>query len=287
MKIAYLITAYNNYEHLNKLINALDENNASFFIHIDKKVEMPENIQENKKIKFIKRIKVWWGGWSHMQAILNLMTEAAKYKSDYYILLSGTDYPIRQNSFLYNKLNEGGEYINILKGFQTHKPENRIKKYYFDCFDRRNENSFKTKIFLFLEKFKSKIMTKKNYPFKEIYHGSTWWALSQNCVSYTLEYIKNNPEYVNFFKTSWCPEESFIQTILGNSKYLSECKNNLTFTDWSGIPAPVVLREEHIDLFKNRLEFDGSYGKYTPFFARKFSDNKNNLIERIEKDLRY
>lgn len=286
MKLAYLITAYSNYVHLDKLIKALEEKNSIFFIHIDKKVDMPKNIMENKKIIFVKRVNVSWGGWSHQLAIINLMKEAISYNFDYYILLSGTDYPIRANSFLYNKLKEGGEYINIIKGFQTHKPESRIKYYYYDCFDRRNKYSLKTKFFLGLEKLQRRIITKHNYPFKEVFHGSTWWALSHSCITFTLTFIKNNPKYINFYKTSWCPEESFIPTILGNSEFLKKCKGNLTYTDWSTNPAPAIINKEHLKQFKNQLKFKGSYGSYTPFFARKFHDKSKDLIEQIERELR-
>jgi hypothetical protein len=286
MKIAYLITAFNNYELLEKLIKALDDSEVGFFIHIDKKSIMPKNIWGNKKIFFVKRIKVWWGGWSHQQAIINLMNEACKNKFDYYVLCSGTDYPIRPNTFLYNKLEEGGEYINVVKGFQSHKPESRIKFYYFDCFDRRKTSSRKTRFFLTLEKLLQKIITKHNYPFAEIFHGSTWWALSDNCVAYILTFIKNNPKYVNFYKTSWCPEESLIQTIIGNSEFSYKCRGNLTYTDWSTYPAPAMINNGHLIQFTNNLEFESSYGKYSPFFARKFSDKSLYIIDQIEKELR-
>ena len=144
----------------------------------------------------------------------------------------------------------------------------------------------KTIFFLILERFQRIIITKNNYPFKEVFHGSTWWALSHNCVTYLLTFIKNNPKYVSFYKTSWDPDESFIHTIIGNSEFINECKNNLTYTDWSKKPAPAIIDKEHITQFKNQIEFEETYGKYTPFFARKFIDKSNNLIELIEKELR-
>jgi hypothetical protein len=285
MRIAYLITAFHQFGHLKRLIKALDEENVSFFIHIDKKAEMPKNLFA-PNITYIRRIPVWWGGWSHQEAILNLIREAINSHFDYYVLLSGTDYPIRPNSFLYSKLNDGGEYINIIKGFQSHKPESRIKYYHYDCFDRRNINSLRTKVFTLLEKYQKKLIVKRKYPFKEIYHGSTWWALSQNCVVYILDYIKTHPEYVNFHKTGWCPEESFIPTIVGNSAYLDNCKGNLTYTDWSTNPAPAMINSSHLKEFKLRKKFESPYGIYSPFFARKFSDASKNLIEQVEKELR-
>ena len=105
MKIAYLITAYANYEHLKRLVEALDDEVCPhFYIHIDLKSKLPHDLKSFKNVKFIKRHKVWWGGWSHQKAINALMRAAYASGYDHYILLSGSDYPVRPNSFLYDKL---------------------------------------------------------------------------------------------------------------------------------------------------------------------------------------
>ena len=286
LRIAYIITAYSSFKHLAKLIESLCYGNILIFIHVDKKYNMPSKINKCDLVIFIKRIKVWWGGWSHQKAIINLMLEAVKYNFDYYILLSGTDYPIRPAKFLYKKLEEGGEYLNIIKGFQTHKPESRVKYYYFDCFDRRDVSNFKAQFFLKLEQWQRKLLIKREYPFQTIFHGSTWWALSHNCVTYVLNYIANNKDYVRFFKTCWCPEESFIPTIIGNSPFLGLCKGNLTYTDWSSSSGPALINKNHLRLFKQQSEFRNEYGKYTPCFARKFNDNSEDIIEQIDRELR-
>jgi hypothetical protein len=287
MKIAYLITSFGNYIHLQRLIESLnDKIKPVFFIHIDKKSSFPSNLLGIKNVHFIKRRKVWWGGWSHTAAIIDLMRASQETGFDYYILISGTDYPIRPNNFLYKKLETGGEYINIIKGFQSHKPEGRIRNYYFDNFDRRNPESYRSRFFIKIEKYLKKVYTKKKYPFTQIYHGSTWWALSNLAVSYILDEISRKPQLMKFFKTSWCPEESLIPTIIGNSKFRLQCKNNLTFTDWSTNPAPAKMTEMHIKLFIEKINFDTPYGKYEPFFARKFFDDSNELVIKIEKQLR-
>lgn len=286
MKIAFLITAYNNYEHLERLIKSVDQKEVTFFIHIDKKAYMPTNLYKFNNIIFIPRIKVWWGGWSHQEAINNLIKKAVAIKSDYYILISGTDYPIRPAEFLYEKLRSGGQYINLIEGFQAHKPEWRVKYYYFDCFDRRKNKSVKTYLFKNIEDIRKKIITKENYPFSKIYHGSTWWALNFHCISYILNFIQENPKYVKFFKSCWCPEEAFIPTIVGNSHFLSECKNNITYADWTTNPAPAIINEMHLQLFKKQIEFTSSYGTYKPFFARKFNDGSTAIVEKIENELR-
>jgi hypothetical protein len=286
MKIAYLITAYNNYNHLKRLLNALNDSNVVFFIHIDKKSKMPNNLNEFDNIVFIKRINVWWAGWSQLDAIIRLIRTALRYGFDYYILISGTDYPIRPNSFLYKKLSTGGEFIDIIKELLNEKPEIRIKYYYFDGFNRRNLISVKTVFFILLERTSRLFFQKKSYPFKQIYYGSTWWALSHDCLEHVLDQIDTNKDYIRFFQTCWGPDECFFQTILGNSPFFGTCQPNLTYVDWSSEPSPALINKNHVELFKKHLEFDKSYGIYTPFFARKFDDNSTDVIELIEKELR-
>lgn len=286
MKIAYLITAYNNFNHLKRLVRALNDRNVVFFIHIDKKSKMPDNLTEFDNIVFIERTKVWWAGWSQVDAIVRLIRNAISYGFDYYILLSGTDYPIRPNSFLYDKLSTGGEFISMNKGFGIEKPEDRIKYYYFDCFDRRNFRSVKTVFFYLMERTIRLFFQKKSYPFQQIYYGPTWWALSHDCLKYVLDQIDNNKDYIRFYKTSWAPDESFFQTIIGNSPFFSKCNTNLTYVDWSSKPKPAWINQNHIELFKKQIEFNSNYGTYLPFFARKFDDSHANIIELIEKELR-
>lgn len=286
MKIAFLITAYNNYNHLKRLLTALNDNNVAFFIHINKKSEMPNTLNEFDNVVFIERINVWWAGWSLVDATIRLIRYAHTCGFDYYILLSGTDYPIRPNSFLIKILSNGGEYINISEGFCDHKTEDRIKYYYFDCFDRRNLGNIKTLFFLMLESTLQLFVQKKTYPFKQIYHGSTWWALSHDCLTYVLDLIDTRKDYCRFFRTCWAPDEFFFQTIIGNSPFFGKCKTNLTYTDWSSEPAPALINQNHIDLFKRNIEFQDAYGTYTPFFARKFDDNSATIVALIDKELR-
>ena len=287
MRIAYLIGAYEHYNHLERLIKALDDKDVVFFIHINKKIEMPKNITNKGNIVFIKRIVVWWGTWSLQQMILDLMTEAVRFKFDYYILLSGTHYPIRSNQFIYEKLKTGSEFMDIIKGFHSHKPEYRIKYYYFDCFDRRNRKSLRTKFFFALEAVFRRIATKKHYPFSQIYSGHTWFALTHSCVSYILTFLQHNPQYTRFFKTCFIPDESFIPTIIGNSEFAAKREGSLTYTDWSEKQSgPSAISEKHIELFKHQLEFDSPYGKYTPVFARKFTDKSSDVVKQIDEALR-
>ncbi len=210
MKIAYLIVAHNNYEHLKRLITALDEHACRFYIHIDKKSPLPHLKADN--IIFLQdRVNVHWSGFSMVRVTLNLLHRAIADENDYFVLISGADYPIQPNSYLYEKLKEGGEYITIKKGCDEYNPLSRYKY------------------------------------------------------------------YIYFFKTAFCSDECFFQTIISNSEFYHQTKDNLTYSDWSVDPGPAIITEQHIDILKNVKE---------KFFARKFNDDSFTIIERIEKELR-
>jgi len=286
MKIAYLITAYNNFKHLKRLINSLNNVDVKFYIHIDKKsrLSQQELLQKNN-INYIKRINVWWGGWSHQQAINNLIYSAMLDNNDYYILITGSDYPIKKHSLLVEKLNQSWECINIVKGFQKHKPEHRIKHHYFDGFNRRNKLSIRSHFFLILEDILRKIKYENVFPFGDIYFGTTYWALSHDCISYIINFINSNSNYTKFYKSTLVPEESFIHSIIGGSKFIEKIKHNLTFQDWNLQPSPAIIKMEHYIKFQQQKIFRDSYGEFEPYFARKFVDSSLKLTNLIDQEL--
>ncbi|WP_026714570.1 beta-1,6-N-acetylglucosaminyltransferase [Flavobacterium daejeonense] len=285
INIAYLITAYHNYGHLEKLIRALQDTNVYFYIHIDKNSEMPTNLNQFTNIKFIKRHKVWWAGWSHQKAIFNLMAAAVKDNYDYYALLSGSDYPIRSNEFLYNKLQQGGEFISIKEGFPSDLKRGWITNFYFDLFYRRKPNKpIWIKILLRLEKKISLYFPKKNFPFKKVFFGPTWWILTHSTVRYILDFLNSNRHYERFFKNSFCCEEILIPTIIGNSG-ITNIKGNLTYVDWSVHPGPAFVSKKHLAIFENDF-VQNEYGDNVAFFARKFDKESEALLDFIDLNFR-
>lgn len=285
IKVAYLITAYHNYAHLKKLIYALNDNNVFFYVHIDKNSLMPSNLKEFKNIQFVKRVKVWWAGWSHQKAIFNLMAEAIKAKYDYYALISGSDYPIKNNDFLYSLLKSGGEYISIREGFPSELKKSWVTNFYFDLFYRRNPNkAFWIKVLLRLEKKISLYFPKTKFPFEKVFFGPTWWVLSHSTVVYILDFLDSNAQYRNFFKNSYCCEEILIPTILGNSN-IRNLKGNLTYVDWSQHPGPSFISDRHIEIFKSNF-VRNEYGDNVAFFARKFENESAEFLQFIDNNLR-
>src|SRR5215475_3703782 len=106
MRIAYLIVAHDQPDHLHRLVKALDCDGVGFYIHIDNKVKLstfrPEML-EKENVHFLRtRVDVQWMGFSIVESILLLMQEAMQEAShfDYFVLLSGSDYPIKSTSLI-------------------------------------------------------------------------------------------------------------------------------------------------------------------------------------------
>ena len=283
MKICYLILAHNNFRHLDRLIDALDGEGSSFFVHLDSKVmQMYFPRYENVEV-IAERIDINWGGFSMVEATLALMQRAMECSSDadYYMLISGVDYPIRSREFLYKQLEKGKEYIDIAPVPVPFKPLERYEYYYFD-YDRRNLKHYNPKFLT--EVLLKKLKIKKEAPFK-VYAGTQWFALTRECVQYILKTVREDNRYVDFFRHTLVPDEAFFQTIIGNSPFLQNTVASLTYTDWEVAAPPATIEGRHIDFLESHIEFNDEYGQRFPYFARKFNDSSEKLLQEIQSRL--
>ncbi|MFV0311451.1 MAG: beta-1,6-N-acetylglucosaminyltransferase [Dysgonomonas sp.] len=283
MKVCYLILAHNNFRHLDRLINALNGADCTFYIHLDRKV-VQEYVPQHKNVEIIpERIDINWGGFSMVEATLALMKRGMEYSpdADYYVLISGVDYPVRSKEFLYQQLEKGKEYIDIAPVPVPFKPLERYEYYYFD-YDRRNLKYCHPKFLA--EVLLKKLKIKRKAPFR-VYAGTQWFALTRECVQYILTTVREDKRYTDFFLHTLVPDEAFFQTIIGNSPFLQNTAASLTYTDWEVAVPPATIEGRHIDFLESHIEFNDEYGQRYPYFARKFNDGSEKLLEKIKARL--
>lgn len=296
MKLAYLITTYDNPTHLKKLIAALQDIDVCFFIHIDKKSKVQFDFPKDKNVIVLpedKRKTVYWGSFTFIEAVQELIKESFNHGPfDYYVLLSGTDYPVRSNSFIKNFIekHKDTQFINISMMPANNKSLDRVYQYYISTYDKSFRWDFILKRIFNLAIRILKI--KRSLPYKyrsmTLYGGSTWWAMSGNCIRYIMDFMNKNPKFVQFYQNTLIPEEMFFHTILGNSKFFEKIEPSFTYADWptNDLAHPEMISEKHLPvLAKERVP--SSYGKEAyVLFARKFSDRSGKVIELIDMRLR-
>jgi len=98
-----------------------------------------------------------------------------------------------------------------------------------------------------------------------------WFCLTKKDVDYTLEYLKNKPDLLDFFRHTFAPDEIFFQTIIMNSPLKDTVMNdNLRYIDWSrkGVPLSAFLTIDDADNLLNSSKL----------FARKFDIELDEAI---------
>jgi hypothetical protein len=281
-KIAYLILAHNVVEQLARLVVHLRPSAADIFIHVDRKVEIsPFERTVGPGVHFIaKRVPVYWGDYSQVEAILQLLEAALAHPTqyDYLVLLSGTDYPLRSATEIEQFFNQkqGAEFINCvaMPSVTALKPLSRLTDY------KGRPGLFgwatgKARRGLVKHGLASKRDYKLHLGSLAPFAGSTWWALTRDACVYIREFVMENPDVMKFYENTFNPDEMVFQTILANSRFRSRILHNVTFTDWTpGAPSPSSIGEKHISLFSANpvLRVEDVYGVGELLFCRKVLD---------------
>ena len=120
-----------------------------------------------------------------------------------------------------------------------------------------------------------------------LYKGAAWWAITPDLAHDVLNQWDNNEHLVGYFKTSFCPAETFVQTVAFNSpKYADRCMlaqgryksltalTPLTFIDYS---TNIKILDE--------FDFD-RITKSGKMFCRKVVTGESDLLMTLIDDAR-
>lgn len=290
MKIAYLILAHRNPKHIKRMIEALSCQDCAFFLHIDGK----SNIEDFRGLKgdnvFFppERVPVYWAEYSMVEAILILIRQAlaGPVPYDYLVLLSGSDYPLRSKKYIHEFFEQrnGTQFISMSKipDAAAGLPLSKI-----------NALSIPSSkpVYRFVMKGLARLNLAKRDFRKHLgalrpWGGSTWWALTRDACLYICEFVKENPSVCKYFERTLTSDETFFHTILGNSIFGQKVQRSLMYDDWSaGSPHPATIDGSHLALFaaQEKVTLDDAFGPGELLFARKFSDDSQELVRRIDE----
>lgn len=285
MKIAYLILAHRNPVLIKKAMDVLACDGASFFIHIDAKVPLAAfDSLRGENVTFCEpRLPVYWGEISLTDAIFTLMRQAlaSPQRPDYFVLMSGSDFPLRSGQYIQRFLKEhrGREFVTLEKLPAPGMPMDRITT-------RRFPSTRPVLRFAFRALAKFGLATRDHRPaFRDLepYSGHTWWTLSRRACQYVLDYVQSHPELSKFFEDTHASDESFIQTILANAPFKSEIRRHLVYEEWRPpSPHPEMITMRHVAYFESQdaIAPQDHYGPGEMLFARKFSDEMG-VVDRV------
>ncbi|RHM59397.1 MULTISPECIES: beta-1,6-N-acetylglucosaminyltransferase [Coprobacillaceae] len=291
MKIAFLMLAHKSPQQINKLLECLQDSDIDVYIHLDKKSNIKKDIQVYPNIIYVDdadRVDIKWGSVSMVNATIQLIKTMVNSKKvyDYVYLISGQDFIIKDiqelKSFLDN--NKGQNFIEILDETNSnyYKYRKRVEVYYPQWMISRNKLIILLKFaYIIITGGMTKVFFKRkqnyNLPFA---FGSQWWTLQYNAVLEMYTIISKHPEYVNYYKNSLVPDESFFQTIFMMTSFNNKSSHHsLTYTNWEGqVNHPKTLTKEDIIILENEKN---------KYLGRKFDENvDNSIIDYFYKKLR-
>lgn len=302
IKIAYLVLCHSNPKHIARLVKKLSSDENHIFIHVDKKTDIRPFITELQPFKnctiLNNRVKVFWGGYSSIEATILLMKSALeKGEFDRFVILQGLDYPIKSNQEIekFFSENKNTEFI-CAQNVSIRNDARSIHKYRLYHF-LDNPHSLKNRI---AKKIKAYCL-KKNIMFHfkpnyvkdnsgkkmEIFQGCAQIALTKDAVQYIVDFNKKNKNFNKFFKTTFAVDESYFHTILFNSKF----KENTTGIINKDFPRLLDFRNctyfeypdntVSITILKNAEDYKKLKESGYLFF-RKATEESSNLLDYID-----
>ena len=284
MDIAYLLLAHDQPAHLRELIARLSTPNSKFYVHIDRKSRLDEfQLPTDANVHLLAdRVRVFWGDYSQVEAILRLTRAALAdpgFRAQRLVLLSGADYPVRRNAEIHAYFQEHAqaEFINLvpIPSVEKNKPLSLLTTYHAGNTSSRVVNRM-------LQMVQRAGLLPRQRDFVPVlgglqpYGGSTWWALTPGAAAHVVDFLDTHPEYAEFFRHTVCPDESCFHTILGNSVYAAQVRPTVTYADWSRkLHRPETLTLAHAEfLTHDPLQPEGQ----PCLFARKFNAQSQDLL---------
>ncbi len=264
MKIAHLILTHKNPQQLERLVNALQHEGFDFFIHVDAKtpIEPFLYLKQRKDVFFIRnRTKIYWAGFGTIQATLNGFEEILHLNYDYVNVISGQDFPLKPAHDIYNFFHErnGKEFITCEEIDSTNwNVGPRVRNYHL--INWRIPGKFK------LEKILNKLLPPRKFPVNHHWVGrANWFTLSTPAIRYALDFLRENPKVIRYYKYCWGADEFIFSTILYNSHFKEHIVDNVVYVDWTGPKSghPKMLGAEDFDklvqsdkLFARKMDMD-------------------------------
>lgn len=279
MRQAFLITAYKDFDWIEKTVDIYTSGGIDCYIHMDKKTRMPKEFTdwaaEKEGVFLYSRYKINWGSYKHISAVLFLIKEALKNgQYDYFHIISGNSFitrPIGEVAAFFEKTPDAN-YIQMddLDEIDVdHAIDPWFIYYHFlHWYDKKTE--FGNNFDYYFLKVQSRLGIRRKLRFR--YHGLFYSHLSRPFIDYALEFVEKNPWYLRQLKTCNIGEEFFFHNMIMDSPYKDTVKNtSLFYNKWSPGGVAQFLTEEDYDILM----------KEDYLFARKFGEGSEELVEHM------
>ena len=281
-KIAFILLCHKDAPSIIQQAERLTATGDYVSIHFDARAKpadfaaITEALQDNAGVTFAtKRIKCGWGEWSLVQATLHAVEAAvaAFPKATHFYMLSGDCAAVKSATYAHRFLDARDvDYVESFDFFNSNWIKTGFKGerlYYRHWFNERQRK------WLFYTSFnlQRKLRLERKIPEDiQVMIGSQWWCLRRRTIEAILDFCRERPDVLRFFRTTWIPDETFFQTLVRHLVPSREIESRtLTFKMFSDYGMPVTFYNDQYDLLISQ-DF---------LFARKISPEAYLLKQRL------
>ncbi|UWQ97037.1 beta-1,6-N-acetylglucosaminyltransferase [Rhodobacteraceae bacterium M385] len=281
-KIAFILLCHKDAPSIIRQAERLTATGDYVSIHFDANAKpadfsaLQEALKDNAGVTFAKkRIKCGWGEWSLCQATLHAIEAAVEAfpKASHFYMLSGDCAAVKSADYAHKFLDDRDmDYVESFDFFNSDWIKTGFKGerlFYRHFFNERNHK----KLFYASFHLQRKLRLERKIPDDiQVMIGSQWWCLRRSTIEAILDFCRERPDVIRFFKTTWIPDETFFQTLVRHLVPSREIESRtLTFKMFSDYGMPVTFYNDQYDLLISQ-----DY-----LFARKISAEATLLKDRL------
>lgn len=282
LKHAFLIMAHTDFEVLEKLVMCLDDVRNAIYIHFDQKVaQLPGLSTRHADLHIVQaRVDVRWGDVSVVAAEYSLFEAAASQQQyAYYHLLSGVDLPLKSQDEIHAffAAHQGEEFIGFQQEQDDREIDLKVRRVHLYPTRFRVTKGISTYWYRSIRALSLRmqwllgIRRNQDVVFKK---GAQWVSVTDEFVRYILP---KKDAVLQQYQYTFCSDEIFIQTLCWNSFF--RLRLHRSTHEYQGCQRMIGWRQGELTEW-TLADFDRLI-QSDRLFARKFSSQQSELIERI------
>lgn len=273
-RIAYLILAHGLPYQTIDLLWSIWREEDFYFVHFDRKsppvaaAAIAAIASSRRNIYVVPPVICTWGGFSLVDAAQRCIGLALSVDDSWShaALISGTHLPLQRAASLASSLEPNYSFLTF-HDFDMHAAELEPPNFWSGV-ARRLTYEYQEVPGLGCMRGPGRLPP----PNVTFYWGSQWWILSRSAAEFV--WASRDGVLADFFRKSYIPDETYIQTLLANSHLKSNLRvRQIVWQKWEG-GRPKILSDEDI----------ASARTSNQFFARKASEatmqDKTGILER-------
>ncbi|MEH2248142.1 beta-1,6-N-acetylglucosaminyltransferase [Nostoc sp.] len=292
--IGFILLTHTKTLQIYRLINKLNTmfNYPVIVCHHDfSKSDLCVNTLSKNVLLVCPHVQTEWAGFTLVEATvqaLKLMSEVPD-PPDWFVLLSGADYPIKTARQILDDLTSSpyDAYIQYERiTYETYKHDLKPNMLWLkNSYQRYCTKSFS---FDYLKKYFAQLnieillehplLTKPFLPFSKklaCFSGSQWFCANHKAAEYIIDFHSQKNDLTLYYSKLKYTDESYFQTILANAPHLKLQNDRRRYIDWSsgGCHPKTLLMEDLPNLLASSAHF-----------ARKFDiEIDSNILDELDQ----